>query len=177
MGWVGAAASMAGGIMGASSQIQAMKNQKRLSSQNRKLLAYERDFALKRSAFEASRVRQKGKQTIGKQRVAFAKAGISPTSETMLAVMANTEYEYELDAKIIEYDGNIEAWRIDQQRKQIKSDTQRMESSSYLSAFSSLLGGTASAYTGAQASGLLTKSSGLTPKVNRIRAPQTQRLM
>lgn len=173
MGWVGAVGAGFGGAMGAASAISAGREQAKVASYNRKLLSYEKKYALEKAKFEAGRLRREGEKTVSKQTVAFAKAGITPDSDTMLAVIADTEYEYELDAKIIEYGGDIDAWRIDQQRQSLKNEGRRAERSSYLKAFSSLLGGVTNAANSMQVSRLLQSST----STSRTRAPQAERPM
>jgi hypothetical protein len=97
------------GIAWQASTSDATNNQLELERQARLEDALAVD-AVVRGKLAAGRLRQRGQQLAGKQRLAYAASGIEMTSGTAVDVQAGTQAMVELDAMMLENNAAAEAW-------------------------------------------------------------------
>jgi len=82
------------------------------ASFTRKIGKYNAQFAVNRAALEAARQRRLKGKILGSQRVMYAAAGVQIDAGTPVLVQEESQAEAELDAQILEYQGDTEAFDI-----------------------------------------------------------------
>jgi len=107
-------------VMGAATQVMQSRAQQKAYERSAKANELEAEYARKKAAWEAERIRKAGERLRSRQRAALASQGIDPNSGSSLYLLADTAGEIELDALLAEYEGSLEAWRFG-----IKADEDR----------------------------------------------------
>ena len=108
-------AQVAGTVMQAAAQAQAGRTQ-RASYEHRAQVAEMDAAAVRRAAKEEARLKaREGRKFTARQKVRYAKAGVIPTEGTPLAVLGETQREFDLDVQKILYEGRVGAARYKSQ--------------------------------------------------------------
>jgi hypothetical protein len=102
--------TLVGGVIGAAGHLQAGEMNQQLSEYNARVADLQADDALARGRDLEGRLRLKGKQLIGTQRVRLAAQGIDVTRGSALDVQADTAAELERDIITVRNNAAREAW-------------------------------------------------------------------
>jgi len=107
MGWMaiaGVALTAASSIVGGVGKYNAYKSQAQAAK-------HEGKYALQRGEFEEDRFRYQARQVLGRHRAISGISGTVTDSGSNLDVLAEAAGQMEIDAQLIRYGAEIDAWR------------------------------------------------------------------
>lgn len=126
-------------------QLQAAEEAENVGRYNAAVARNQAIGARKQSEFEAKKQRDMTRKLLATQRARYAGSGVT-SSGSPLTVMADTAMEGELDARAIEYGGELEAMGYESQAAMAKWEGKRQANALMTKAFTSLLSGASGMY-------------------------------
>lgn len=106
----GLGASLLGGALKGSAEQRQLEAKRQADLQNQQLANAQAADALRRGAFQAGQVRQRGDQIIGQERTGYAASGVDENVGTAAAVQGETAARAELDAQTAQNNAARQAW-------------------------------------------------------------------
>ncbi len=137
-----AVTAFAGAGLQAYGQIEEGRAAKEAGEWNAAMAEYDAAYAKQKAALDELRLRQEGKRTIGSARAIAGASGFATESKTDQDLILDMRRNIEMDAAIIRYQGDVNAWSSMQEAEISRYQGKAAQRAGYIRAGGTMLQGT-----------------------------------